>query len=1170
MKKLYTKIILFWMIQLSMPLVIFSQGWICGSPMTDSRDGKTYNTVLIGNQCWMQQNLNYGTRINGRIDQSKNSIFEKYCYDDLDTNCSIYGGLYQWGELVDYYKGASNTSIWSPSPSGNLQGLCPPEWLIPTDNDWCVLTSHLDSTVNCSGSGTLGTNAGGKLKEKGTNLWLYPNTGASNESYYFGLPAGGRATNGSFSGKTTATGFWTMSETSSSTGYSWGLAYNNSRVSRSNSNKAQGLSVRCFMNCPAPSSPTPGTHSSGTSQIIWHWNSVTDAIGYKWATTNDYASAIDVGTNTSYSESGLTCNTSYIRFVWAYTSCNHSNVTILSDTTSMNPPDSPVAGNSFTTETQIIWKWFPVPGATGYYWSKFTNYDASTDNIGLDTSIVETGLNPNTSYTRYLWAYNGNCGASSPTTLSMQTTDSLTCPISNPFCVVANTDFSSFIPGISGQSRVVSDTVCRWNNHVTVDEFPDGLSFNFNNHTILFDPDPNTIGTDSMQIFQELPVCLITGKIYEIKCNFQCNSSMLNFYICLTNDDVSHKFFPFNHQKILKYYDTLSFDYPNPSGLYSLDSLIKIDSSYKYIVVGSESAHGEVVLSNISLCLPFQIDAGNNTNICTGDSIKLGSSPTAYGGAPPYYYFWSRYKCFNSDSVFSTNSNPLVKPINTTWYYLFVIDSLGGRLADHAVDSVLITVSDLHCPKWPRLISSFGEGFQLSCSPTGEVLTSFYFCCYSLNLVKDTSFTVPPGYDNIFILFDKHANRLWFKALNTYYAPTFEQEIVDNHKNTYILFYGPFGYSFYNGPSKTLNDMSQFLAKIDIHGNVNWVQSFTDGTNYSFINSFFEIGDSIYLAGNTTHGNIITAESTPQQQTWPVNKQQGDFICRVKKSNGNVETVNSFYNSTSNALNYITALHDTILVINNGVFNLFSLDLNLLSQQSVFASPNNLGWINNGMGKIVEYYPACAQDRNGSFTSLWAASPPQQPYTYNYSGFSTSSSLYMDYTENDTSRFTKWDLATGNRLFIPDKLAPYYSCITGNNDLSFGYNMSYSMYYNLDTIKIDTFGLPNGIPKCMAIIFDTSNQQKTINNDPTNDEIYLYPNPTLNLVTLHVDTRTMNSIISIDIMNSEGVKLKTIVGDTNIANYKIDLREYLNGVYYCVIKSSSKIVTKKLIKLDSE
>lgn len=73
----------------------------CGGPFTDPRDGRVYATAWIGSQCWMVQNMNVGIRINGNTNSTNNGIIEKYCYNDLETNCNVYGGLYQWDEMMD-------------------------------------------------------------------------------------------------------------------------------------------------------------------------------------------------------------------------------------------------------------------------------------------------------------------------------------------------------------------------------------------------------------------------------------------------------------------------------------------------------------------------------------------------------------------------------------------------------------------------------------------------------------------------------------------------------------------------------------------------------------------------------------------------------------------------------------------------------------------------------------------------------------------------------------------------------------------------------------------------------------------------------------------------------------------------------------------------------------
>jgi len=82
-------------------------------------------------------------------------------------------------------------------------------------------------------------------------------------------------------------------------------------------------------NCLNPLSPVAGTNVPSGTQIVWNWNTVFYATGYKWNTINDYSSATDMGTSTTKTESGLTPNTTYTRYVWAYNACGASAVTTL-------------------------------------------------------------------------------------------------------------------------------------------------------------------------------------------------------------------------------------------------------------------------------------------------------------------------------------------------------------------------------------------------------------------------------------------------------------------------------------------------------------------------------------------------------------------------------------------------------------------------------------------------------------------------------------------------------------------------------------------------------------------------------------------------------------------------------------------------------------------------
>lgn len=106
-----------------------AQPFSCGQLLTDIRDGQTYPTILLGTQCWMRTNLDYGIHISGKNSQYDNCQTEKYCFNNESTNCSFFGALYQWDELMQYQQ------------SPGVQGLCPPGWHIPTKNEWSVLFS---------------------------------------------------------------------------------------------------------------------------------------------------------------------------------------------------------------------------------------------------------------------------------------------------------------------------------------------------------------------------------------------------------------------------------------------------------------------------------------------------------------------------------------------------------------------------------------------------------------------------------------------------------------------------------------------------------------------------------------------------------------------------------------------------------------------------------------------------------------------------------------------------------------------------------------------------------------------------------------------------------------------------------------------------------------------
>jgi len=200
-----------------------SSSFICGDPFTDSRNGQTYNTIQISGQCWMAENLNIGVQIDGLLTMSDNSIIEKYCYDNNSSNCELYGGLYQWNEMMQY------------STNQSTQGICPDGWHLPSDAEWFEMENYLDPSINNPNTtGWRGIDCGEKMLAGGS-------------SGFEALLAGVRQWDtGEFLHIGIATVF--RSSTIIPTSQSWfrQLYINNPQAYRNGASNLYGHSVRCL------------------------------------------------------------------------------------------------------------------------------------------------------------------------------------------------------------------------------------------------------------------------------------------------------------------------------------------------------------------------------------------------------------------------------------------------------------------------------------------------------------------------------------------------------------------------------------------------------------------------------------------------------------------------------------------------------------------------------------------------------------------------------------------------------------------------------------------------------------------------------------------------------------------------------------------------------------
>ncbi len=211
-------------------------------------EGNFYNTVKIGDQTWMADNLRVtqypdGTQILKVEDQGTWFDFglddQAYCwYDNILTHGYIYGALYTWGAALNGAEGSDAI------PSG-VQGVCPDGWHLPSDRQWKQLEMSLGmSQEEVDAEKWRGTTEGGKMKREGTQFWESPNTGATNESGFNALPGGFRHGSGEFMSMGISARFWSTSQN----GYGWfrGLDNNTSSINRDYSGFYRGYSIRCI------------------------------------------------------------------------------------------------------------------------------------------------------------------------------------------------------------------------------------------------------------------------------------------------------------------------------------------------------------------------------------------------------------------------------------------------------------------------------------------------------------------------------------------------------------------------------------------------------------------------------------------------------------------------------------------------------------------------------------------------------------------------------------------------------------------------------------------------------------------------------------------------------------------------------------------------------------
>jgi len=199
---------------------------------TDSRDNQTYGyKAMPDGKIWMTENLNYkgpSNNIGVNYNSAANPPFQGA------------GRLYTWAEVMAGL--ASSNAV----PSG-VQGIAPPGWHIPSDQEWANLVKAVDPSGDPTGMGNTGT-AGTKLKARNSAApsgGQWNSNGDGTDDFGFAaLPAGNRYTDGSFNNVGNYGYWWTATE-SGSNAYYRAMYYNYAYVYRYTGAKGYGFSVRC-------------------------------------------------------------------------------------------------------------------------------------------------------------------------------------------------------------------------------------------------------------------------------------------------------------------------------------------------------------------------------------------------------------------------------------------------------------------------------------------------------------------------------------------------------------------------------------------------------------------------------------------------------------------------------------------------------------------------------------------------------------------------------------------------------------------------------------------------------------------------------------------------------------------------------------------------------------
>jgi len=214
--------------------------------LLNTRNGAGYyRGVLIGDQCWMQDNLNAGIA-NDPV--NNDGIIQKFCYNNQPANCRLYGGLYLWREAMQ------------GSTVEGIRGACPEGWHVPTDLEFNILENYTVDYINSPNEQSLcdltfgnynircgDLNNNNSFLLKGAGISLRDESAGGDNLLKFNLLLGGEHIYGSFRRLNETTTLFTSYSVRNFRNFRNNDINRNRYISRIFNNSYTARSLRCIM-----------------------------------------------------------------------------------------------------------------------------------------------------------------------------------------------------------------------------------------------------------------------------------------------------------------------------------------------------------------------------------------------------------------------------------------------------------------------------------------------------------------------------------------------------------------------------------------------------------------------------------------------------------------------------------------------------------------------------------------------------------------------------------------------------------------------------------------------------------------------------------------------------------------------------------------------------------